>query len=206
MKRLLPIFSYVFHPLFISVYATLFYFVVTQDFFYRHEIYLVFIQVLILTVLLPISLFYLLRSLGIIRTKNHMRRDERKMPLAFYSVLLFVLLKQSFSNIVLPELYYFFLGALISTLLALLLTLLNFKPSLHVMGISAFTVFVVTISVYNHITFLNLIAFLVICTGFTASARLYRNHSNVGEIAVGALLGILPQIGLWFFWLVPVFV
>lgn len=205
MKKLLPVFSYVFHPLFISVYATLFYFVITQNFFYQHEIYLVFIQVLILTVLLPISLFYLLRSLGIIRTKHHLTRDERKMPLAFYSALLFILLKQSFSTVVLPELYYFFLGALISTMFAMILTLFRYKPSLHMMGISALTVFVISISAYYHITFLNLIAFLIICTGFTASSRLYRGHNSIMEVALGTLLGVLPQIALWFIWLLPAF-
>ena len=205
MKRLLPIFSYVFHPLFISVYATLFYFVITQNFFYQHEIYLVFIQVLILTVLLPISLFYLLRSLGIIRTKKHLVRDERKMPLAFYAALLFILLNQSFNNVVLPELYYFFLGAFISVMIALIFTLLKYKPSLHMMGIAALTIFVISISAYYHVTFLNLIAFLIVCTGFTASSRLYKDHSNLMEIALGVLIGIMPQIGLWFIWLLPSF-
>lgn len=205
MKRLLPIFSYVFHPLFISVYATLFYFVITQNFFYQHEIYLVFIQVLILTVLLPISLFYLLQSLGIIRTKKHLVRKERKIPLAFYGVLLFILLKQSFDSVVLPELYYFFVGAFISVLLALIFTLLKYKPSLHVMGIASLTVFIISISAYYHVTFLNLIALLIVCTGFTASARLYKGHSSLMEIALGTLIGILPQIGLWFVWLLPAF-
>lgn len=203
MKRLLPIFSYIFHPLFIPVYATLFYFVITKNFFYQHEIYLVFIQVLILTLLLPVSLFYLLRSLGIIKSKNHIERQERKLPLAFYSSLLFVLLYQSFSSLVIPELYYFFLGCLISTLLALIFSLFNFKPSLHMMGITALTVFIISISAYYHVTFLNLIAFLVICMGFTATSRLYKNHNTITEVILGVLLGVLPQIGLWFIWLLP---
>jgi hypothetical protein len=205
MKRLLPLFSYIFHPLFISVYATLFYFVITQNFFYHHEIYLVFIQVLILTILLPVSLYYLLRSLGIIKSKNHLQREERKMPLACYSVLLFILLNQSFSTVVVPELYYFFLGIFISTMLALIFALFSYKPSLHMMGITALTAFIISISAYYHITFLNFIAFLVVCTGFMASSRLYKNHNNISEVILGMLLGLLPQIGLWFIWLVPLF-
>lgn len=126
------------------------------------------------------------------------------MPLAFYSVLLLILLKQSFSAVVLPELYYFFLGALISVILALLFALFRYKPSLHMMGISAFTLFIISISAYYHITFLNLIAFFIISTGFTASARLYKGHSTLPEVVLGALLGILPQVGLWFIWLLPV--
>ena len=205
MQRLLPIFSYIFHPLFISVYATLFYFVITQDFLYQHEIYLVFIQVLILTVLLPVSLYFLLRSLGIIKSRNHIQKEERKMPLAFYSLLLFILLNQSFSTVVVLELYYFFLGVFISTMLALIFALFNYKPSLHMMGITALTAFIVSVSAYNHFSFLNLIAFLVVCTGFTASSRLYKSHNNIQEVILGMLLGLLPQIGLWFIWLVPLF-
>ena len=161
MKRLLPIFSYIFHPLFISVYATLFYFVITSNFFYQHEIYLVFIQVLILTILLPISLFYLLRSLSVIKSGKHLERHERRVPLAFYSLLLFVLLNQSFSSLVIPELYYFFVGCLISTVLALLFSLFNYKPSLHSMGITALTIFIVSISCIKSIHDLSRLAKVV---------------------------------------------
>lgn len=164
-----------------------------------------FIQVLILTILLPVSLYYLLRSLGVIKSRNHLQREERKMPLACYSLLLFILLNQSFSTVVVPELYYFFLGIFISTMLALIFALFNYKPSLHMMGITALTAFIISISAYYHTTFLNLIAFLIVCTGFTASSRLYKNHNEISEVILGVLLGLLPQIGLWFIWLVPLF-
>jgi len=203
MKRLLPVFSYIFHPLFIPVYATLFYFLITQNFFYKHEIYLVFLQVLILTLLLPISLFYLLRSLGLIKSKRTLESKERRLPLAFYSLLLFVLINQSFSSIVVPELYYFFVGCLISTLMALLFLLCNFKASLHMIGTTALVAFVISISAYYHIRFLNLIAFLIVCAGFTASSRLFSKQHNSAEVLLGVLLGILPQVVLWAIWLLP---
>lgn len=203
MKRILPVFSYIFHPLFIPVYATLFYFIITKDFFYRHEIYLVFIQVLILTVLLPISLYYLLRSLGIIKVKMLLDKGERKMPLAFQCLLLLILIKHSFSVFVIPELYYYFLGYLISTMLMLALALLKFRPSLHMMGLASLTVFIISISAYYHIYLLNLTALFVICMGFTASSRYLSKTQSLGEIALGTLLGILPQVALWFIWLLP---
>lgn len=203
MKKILPLFSYVFHPLLIPAYATLFYFFITRNFFYQHEIYLTFIQVLILTLLLPISLFYLLRSLGLIRSKAMLDKKERKLPLAFYSLLLLILIKHSFSVINIPELYYFFLGALLSCILSLTLLLFRHRPSLHVMGVTAFTVFIMSISAYYHIRFINLIAFFIICLGFTASSRLYAKKHNLGEVTLGALAGALPQIGLWFIWLLP---
>lgn len=203
MKRFIAFFSYLFHPLFISVYATLFYFIVTRNFFYQHEIYLVFLQVLILTILLPISLIYLLESLGLIKSKLIINKRERKLPLAIHAVLLFVLIKHSFSVLIIPELYYFFLGNLISTLLILTLLLFNFKASIHMAGISALTIFIISISAYYHVHFLNLIAFLIICNGFVASSRLQSKNHNFVEISLGLLIGIMPQIGLWYTWLIP---
>lgn len=205
MKKVLLFFSYAFNPLLIPVYATLFYFMVTINYFYKHEVYLVFLQVLILTMLLPISLFYLLRSLGLIRTKMLVNKKERKLPLAFYAILLFVLIKHSFSVLVIPELYYYFLGSLISILIALALILFHYKISLHVMGISSLTVFVISISAYYHVSFLCLIAFLILSSGLVASSRLQEKEHTLSGVFLGSIVGIAPQVLLWFVWLIPAF-
>lgn len=202
MKKFLAISSYVFHPLFVPVYATLFYFIVANTFFYQHEIYLTFIQVLILTVFLPLSIFYLLRSLGKMKTK-HPNAPERRLPIAIYSILMLILIKYSLSMIVIPELYYYFTGILISAVLSLALVISNLSPSLHTMSMTSFVMFVIGISAYYNISFLILIAFIVICTGVVASSRLSSRAHSLSEVALGALLGIVPQIGLWFVWLLP---
>lgn len=203
MKKILPVFSYVFHPLFIPVYATLFYFFITRPFFYDHEIYLVFVQVLILTVLLPLSIFYLLRSLGLIASKMILDNKERRLPLACQAVLLVILIKYSLSASVLPELYYYFTGYFISTLLALGLLLFKHKASLHMLGVTSLTLFIISISVYYHIQFLYLIAFFILCIGFTASSRLQAKAHSLGELVLGVLTGALPQVILWYLWLMP---
>jgi membrane-associated phospholipid phosphatase len=202
MKKFLSIFSYLFHPIFVPVYATLFYFVVANSFFYEHEIYLAFIQVLILTVLLPLSIVYLLRSLGKMKSKIP-NAKERRLPLAIYSLLLLMLIKYSLSIIVIPELYYYFTGTLISTVIALALVLGNHNPSLHTMATASLAVFVIGISSYYHITFLYLIAFLVLSTGFVGSSRMDIKAHTLSEVALGALIGIVPQVALWFIWLMP---
>jgi len=203
MQKFIRSFSYTFHPLFIPVYATLFYFFVAQNYFYKHEIFLIFIQVLILTILLPISLFYLLKSLGLIQSKILLDKKERRLPLTFYALLLFMLIKYSFSTFVIPELYYYFLGTLISTMLALTLVLFGHKASLHMMAVATLTVFVVSISAYYHTSFLYVIAALIVCGGFVASARLQAKAHTFSELALGALVGILPQVCLWYVWLLP---
>lgn len=204
MKKFLAFFTYLFNPLLIPAYATLFYFLVTNTFFYQYEIYLVFIQVLILTLLLPISIFYLLKSLGVIKSKMLLDKKERRMPLAFYCVLLVILTRYSLSIFVIPELYYYFTGSLISIALALLLILFGYKSSLHVLGVASITTFTISISAYYQIGMLPVVAFFVLCTGLVASARLQARAHTLGEVTLGALLGIVPQIALWFVWLVPV--
>lgn len=204
MKKPALIFSYIFNPLLIPVYATLFYFLITINYFHTHEVYLVFIQVLIVTVLLPVSIFYLLRSLGLIKTRMLLNKNERRLPLAIYAVLLFILIKHSLADFVLPELYYYFLGSLISITGALALVLFNYKISLHVLGVSSLTVFVISISAYYHIQLLWIIAILITCCGFVASARLLEKEHTLSGIMLGALIGIVPQVLLWFAWLFPV--
>jgi hypothetical protein len=203
MQKFISSFSYIFHPLFVPVYATIFYFFIARNYFYQHEIYLVFVQVLILTVLLPLSLFYLLRSLGLIKSKIMLDKKERRLPLAFYALLLFMVIRHSFSNFTVPELYYYFTGMLISTMVALALLLFGHKASLHMMAIASLTMFIISISVYYHVAFTPLIAFLTLCAGFVASSRLQAKAHNMSELLLGTLIGILPQVGLWYFWLLP---
>lgn len=203
MKKILPAFSYIFHPLFISVYAALFYLLIAHRYFYGYEIVLISVQVLILTVLLPICVYYLLNSLGLIHSKMHMEKQERKFPLAIQAILLFILLKQGFGNATIPELYYYFTGYLISTLIALLCILLGFKASLHMMGITALTTFVIAVSAYYSLNMTVITAFFILCCGFTGSSRLLMKAHTHNELLLGTLIGIIPQVGLWFMWLLP---
>ena len=169
---MLPFFSYVFHPLFISVYAALFYFFVTKGFFYPHEIWLTLIQICILTVFLPLSTYFLLKSLGLIKSGIMLSETrERRLPLAFQSMFFLVLTQHSFSTIVVQELYYFYNGALISTFLALLLSVFHFKASIHMIGITGLSLFIIGISLHFSIQFINLIALCMVLICFATPRR-----------------------------------
>jgi len=203
MDKFIRIFSYLFYPLFVPVYATLFYFLFAGKYLQNHEIYLIFIQVLIVTILLPVSIFYLLRSLGYVKSKMLTDKKERKLPLSLYCVLLLLLTEYSFSSFSVPELYYYFVGVLISNALALALIFTGNKASLHLMAMASLTAFVISLSAYYHVRFIYIIVFFVICTGFTASSRLQAKAHTPAELLLGALLGIVPQVCLWFVWLLP---
>ena len=72
--------------------------------------YLFMIQIVIITVLIPISLFYLLLSLGKIDSIMIEEVAQRKIPILLNCILLFVLTQKSITLDRIPELYYYFLG------------------------------------------------------------------------------------------------
>lgn len=201
LKKILPVFSYIFHPIFVSLYGALFYFLITRNFFYPSQIYVTLLQVTILTLFLPLSIYFLFRSLGIVTSFTEATLKERRMPIAIQAIMLLILLKFSVSREVTVELYYFFLGGLFSGILALTSVLLKFKASLHMIGITALTAFTYGLSVYYKLPFVNLFAFCIVCMGLVASSRLYMKAHTYPELVVGLLIGLLPQVILYRFWL-----
>ena len=201
LKKILPVFSYIFHPIFVSIYGTLFYFLITHSFFYNSQIIVTIVQVTILTLLLPISMYFLFRSLGVVTSFTEASISERKMPIAVQALLLFVLIKFSVSKDTVGELYFFFLGGFFSSVVVLASVILKFKASLHMIGISALTCFIYGISLYYQIPFINLIAFCIVCMGFVATSRLYMKAHTYLELIAGIIIGATPQIFLFQYWL-----
>lgn len=200
-KKTLPIFSYVFHPIFISLYGTLFFFFATQTYQYQPQFYLTLLQVGILTLLLPISLYYLFMSLGIISSFTEATIKERKLPLLIQAVLLLVLVKLSASLDSLPELYYFFMGGLLSTIIAYVALFVKLKSSLHMIGICSLATFIYGLSIHFQIQLIYTISFSIVMIGFVASSRLYMKSHTPFELIIGSLIGIGSQITFWNIWL-----
>lgn len=201
LKKILPFFSYVFHPIFVSIYGTLFYFLATQMHLYKTLFYMTLLQVGILTLLLPLSLYYLFFSIGLIKSFTEASLKERKIPILIQAVLLFILIKFSSSFNNMPELYYFFLGGFFSSLLAFIAVTLKFKASLHMIAITSLATFVYALSFHFQLPLKNSIAFMIMSIGFVASSRLYmKSHTSV-ELIIGSCIGIITQVGFWSFWL-----
>jgi hypothetical protein len=201
LKKILSLFSYVFHPVFIPVYATLFYLFSNNSYFLNQEKYFVLLQVLIITVLIPILFFFLLRATGKIGSIMAPLLSERKIPLLIQCFLIILLVRKGITVERYPELHFFLLGALFSTLFALLLLFVKTKASLHMMGISALTVFVFGLSVHYQSQNIFAITFLTIMNGFVASSRLVMKAHTSIELIIGVLLGSIPQILLLYLWL-----
>ena len=203
MKKILISISYIFHPIFIPIFACLFYFFVNENYvsYSKYEVYLILLQVVILTFMIPISFYYLLRSLDKIDSIMVSKLSQRKLPLIFQAVLLFVLINKGATENRIPELYYYFLAGLISTILAILFLFAKIKTSLHMLGIGSLLFFVVGISIHTQTNFLISIGILTFLTGIVASSRLEMKAHDFKELSLGLLIGIIPQIVLWYFWL-----
>ena len=116
-------------------------------------------------------------------------------------MLFAVLIEKSITFERFPSLYFFFVGGLLSTILAFFLLFLKTKASIHMIGISSLTVFIIGLSIHNEINTINLVAFFMLMNGVVASSRLaMQAHSNK-ELVIGFLSGAIPQSVLLYFWL-----
>ncbi len=201
MKKLLPLFSYLFHPIFISVYAAFIYFFLNGSYFSNPEKYFAIFQIIVITILLPV-LFYLgLRTAGKVNSVMISEVSQRKIPLILQCFLTVLLIRKSITLEHFPEFYFFFLGGLLSSVLALIFVFFKTKASLHMIAISALTLFVIGLSIHNQTQNIYVIAFLVLMNGVVASSRLEMKAHTNKELVIGLLLGVIPQLLLLRLWL-----
>jgi hypothetical protein len=181
--------------------GSLIYFLVTPRFFPLEVIKAKLLAVAIMTIFIPVVYVYMLKTLG--KVKDHYMKEirERKWPLLFYAGLIFIVLRYVFNPFDYSEPYYFFAGIMLSALLALLLLLFKVKASLHIMGLSGLTIFLIFLSLHFNLNLIYTISFMLAITGLTASSRLFYEAHTYTELALGSIIGILPQIGVAFFWL-----
>jgi hypothetical protein len=201
LKKLLPFFSYLFHPIFIPILGTLFYVTYGDSYVAKEKFYLLLLQVIIIMFFLPLSFFYLLKTFG--KVDNVMLSDssQRKIPLLMQIALTVILITKSITITQFPELFFFFLGGLGSTLIAFALLFAKIKISIHMIAMSALSFFVIGMSVHHQLNVIFLIATLFFITGIVASSRLAMKAHSIEELAIGYVSGVLPQMVLWLFWL-----
>lgn len=186
--------SYLFHPVWMPFAGTLIYFLVSPRFFPEPVVKAKLMAIAIMTLFIPIVFYFLLKTLGVIET--HLMRDvrERRWPLLFYAALNLMTLKYVLDAFDYPELYYFFVGILISTVICLILVWINVKASLHMMGLAGVLMFLIALSASYNVDLVYTISFFIAVTGLTASSRLHLKAHTSLELTLGFLVGLLPQI------------
>lgn len=201
MKKILPLFSYLFHPIFISVYAALVYFFLFVSYFTASEKYFHLGQIAVITILIPVLVYFVLRSAGKVDSVMFASISQRKLPLIIQCFLIILLVKKIITINHYLELHFFFLAGLLSILIAIVLLFFKIKASLHMIAISSLTIFVIGLSIHTQIQHLIFIVFLVLMNGFVAASRIEMKAHTNNELVIGFFLGLIPQLLLMQIWL-----
>jgi len=201
MKIFLKVGAYIWHPLLMPLLGTLFYFLVTPRYVDPQLLASKIIVISILTIGVPLVIYFLLRNLQLVNSIRLEQVWERKIPLMIQNILLLAIIKLVFDSYINPELYFFFVGILFSSLSALLLVFMKTKASLHQMGISGVTFFAMALSIHFQVNMIFIIACLLFANGWVASSRLYTKSHTMVELVLGFFLGVVPQVLMLNFWL-----
>tara|TARA_R110002050_G_scaffold179118_3_gene312513 strand:+ start:181586 stop:182191 length:606 start_codon:yes stop_codon:yes gene_type:complete len=201
MKVFLKIIAYLFHPIFIPIEGTLIYYLVTRKYTSLEMQVGNLLPIFILTVVIPIICFLILRNMGIINSIFMPTIKERKYPLYIGLILLFMIVYKVIPYNYTPELYYYFVGLILALFTSLLLLLIHFKSSMHMMGIGSLSMYLIALSIHFEINISFSISILILLIGIVASSRLYfRAHTKL-ELLVGLTLGIVSQFLTINYWL-----
>lgn len=201
MNLFLKTASYIFHPLLMPILGTILYYSVTPRYLDPQLVRVELFSIAIITILIPIVIFFFLKNLRVVETIYLKEVKERKIPLMIQCILLLLIIKMVFDPYEDPELYYFFVGILFSAFSALVMVFFKLKVSLHQMGVAGILMFLVGLSAHFKINLLITISFFLFVNGWVASSRLNNDSHTYPELGVGLLLGALPQLILFNLWL-----
>ncbi|MFD2100757.1 hypothetical protein [Flagellimonas iocasae] len=200
MRHLLNIVSYLFHPLFIPIGGTILYFIVAPYSTLEVQSGNI-LPIFILTVIIPIIFFLILKNLGVIHSIFLPTIEERKYPLYISCILFLMILYKVIPNNYVHELFYFFTGLLTATGTALILLFLKFKTSMHLLGMGSILMFMIGLSIHFEVNITLAISLFVLFTGLVTTSRLYLKAHSRTELLIGFLIGCCSQLIILKYWL-----
>lgn len=193
--------SFVFHPLIMPLLGVLFYFSKTPRFIPEPVRNAKIFSIVILTIILPILLFFLLKTINKVNSIYLKSTKERLIPLFVNCIIVLLILMRVLTPSEIIELYYFFLGILYSTLACFIMAVFKIKASIHMIAASGFFMFAVALSMHYHININGTIALMMIILGAIATSRLHLKAHTSQELILGIFIGMTPQIILLNYWL-----
>ena len=200
MDKVLRSISYIFHPLFVPLVGFVFYYYISPRFSGGEVIQAQLIPIVLLTILLPILMFFLLKTVGKALSIHLKTTKERIYPLALYCFILILVIKRVITVSQSLELYYFFVGVLLSNMICLTLASFKFKASIHMIGISGLLMFFVGLGMEFEVNITEVIAIMIAIAGALATSRLHLNAHTVKELIFGTFVGAVPQVMLFNYW------
>ncbi|MDC6367145.1 MULTISPECIES: hypothetical protein [Flavobacteriaceae] len=200
MRHFFNIISYVFHPLFVPIGGTILYFMVTPYSTLEIQSGNV-LPIFILTVIIPIIFFLILKNIGVINSIFLPTLQERKYPLYISCILLLMILYKVIPNNYVNELFFFFIGLLMATGAAIILLFFKFKTSMHLLGMGSILMYMVGLSIHFEKNITLAISIFILVTGLVATSRLYLKAHNRAELLIGFLVGLFSQLITLKYWL-----
>lgn len=195
MEKAAKLFSYIFHPITVPFFTTLLYFTLAHFYFNSVEMSVILAQVLIITCMLPICIYYLLKSIGLISSSVMVNsRKERIIPFIINIVLLLILKDYILSDNSAYTIRLYFWGLMNTYLLLFLFALLKQKASVHIATLATSLMFFIHILIeLQKPDIIGLILFIFLI-GFVASSRLLLKEHTSKEIIQGFAIGIIPAL------------
>jgi len=114
MNAFLRSFSYIFHPLFIPMGGTMAYFLITPKYISLEQQSGNILPIFILTVIIPIIFFLILKNLGLISSIFAPSLKERRYPLIIGILLNLMIVYKVIPQNYIQEIYFFFIGLIIA--------------------------------------------------------------------------------------------
>ena len=201
MDKLLKSISYIFHPLIMPLLGVIFYFSKSPRYIPVEIIQGKVVSLFILTIILPVLLYFLLRTVGAVTTIHLETTKERIYPLLLNGFVILIILQRVITPSQAIELYFFFVGILISNMACLLLAIMKFKASIHMIAISGVFMFFIALSVHFSININGTLALMSIIMGAIATSRLHLRAHTALELLLGIFIGFMPQLILISYWL-----
>jgi hypothetical protein len=158
-------------------------------------------SIVLLTILLPILVFFLLKTISRVDSIYLKTTQERKIPLLINAIIVTLILFRVFTPNEIPELFYFFIGILISNIVCYILVLFKIKASIHMLAASGFFMFAMAIGIHFKININGTIALMAVLLGAIATSRLHVKAHTYPELIIGTFIGFIPQLILLQYWL-----
>ncbi len=201
LTSILKSITYLFHPLLMPWMGAVYYFSVTPEYYSPLKISYWLISIISLSVLLPLVLYFVLNKLNQAQTIHLKTSKERIWPLLLNSMIIGYLCVGVFPEPLCKELHYYFLGIVLTVLVGLVLAILKFKSSIHMMSASGTFFFIVLLNLHYSYSLISAFVVFVIMMGAMASSRLHLKAHTVRELFVGLIIGVTPQLVLLNNWL-----
>ena len=190
------ILSYLFHPIFIPLYAVLFLVYVHPSYFAGLSDSIKFRTILILiqnAIFYPLFCILLLKGVGFINSVFLLTQQDRIIPYIASGIFFFwaflVFKQQPIYPRILPA---FMLGVFLASSAALIANI-YLKISMHAIGLGGWLGLFLVIAATNTMLMTWPLAGVLLITGMVCTSRLLISDHTPGEIYSGLAMGILSQ-------------